>query len=245
MNESIKDLIKESLSKTYKEIKDLKANDDWSNTFKVIASTSDVDRAWDSLDVDKWDDSNYKKNPVIQADHVYRVSHIVWKMTKLYKEDWKLMLEWIFTDITEYWKVCKELYNAWFLKAVSVWFITHRDTAWKVLSYELLEVSFVAIPCNQEAVSTEWKTLIQKGINLWILKEVEEKKETIEVNKEEFEDLKEKVKSIESTLETLADGKALPSEVTENGNSDEIIKSFLQDLNKNVSEKLFQIKKTK
>lgn len=361
MNESIKQLIRNSLVTAYSKIKDLKANDDGSNTFKVVASTSDVDRAWDSLEVDKWDATNFWKNPAIQADHNYLVSHIVWKATKLYKEWKKLILEWIFTDITEYGRICKELYNAGFLKAVSVGFITHRDKEGKVLSYELLEVSFVAIPCHPDAISTEWKELMRKGLELWIIKDIQTEKvsasdlkewdivtyryiqrETVNwkeeisvypnkkilpnmgkilqklesneevmtwnneiivgksnnpiftiqdfikskewprlfssgvmvrefnnleierivtkkeldnwfkefnneplknMNEKEFNELKEEVTEIKSTLNALADGKAVPNK-NEDGNS-EIIKTFLQDLNKNVSEKLCQIKKTK
>lgn len=248
MNESIKQLIKEQLAKTYKEIKDLTENEDWSNTFKVIASTADVDRVWDSLEVDKWDDTNYKKNPVIQVDHVYKVSHIAWKMTKLYKEDWKLMLEGIFTDITEYWKICKELYNAWFLKAVSVGFITHRDDKWNVLSYELLEVSFVSIPCNPNAVTTEEKKLIKKWIDLWIIKvEEEEKKEMEPVTREEFNELKSSIENLNKTLWVLADGKALPKNNQEDGNSEDIeaVKTMLQWMVKNIGHALFQMKKEK
>lgn len=171
MNEKIRALIQNSLKSLWEHVTDLKANEDGSNTFKVVASTSDVDRAGDSLEVDKWDDSNFKKNPVIMADHNYEVKNIVGKMTKLYKEWQKLMLEGIFTEDTEYGKTCMKLYNSGFLKAVSVGFITHRDSHWKVLSYELLEVSFVAIPCHPDALSTEWKKLIKKGIDLWIIKD--------------------------------------------------------------------------
>ena len=267
MNEKIIAAIRKHLTTLWSEIVDLKENQDKSNTFKVVASTEDVDRSGEVIKLDGWDDTDYKNNPVVMWDHNYGISSIAGKMTSLYKEGGKLMLEWIFTEATEIWRTCKDLYNAWFLKAVSVWFIVkqrnenNRDIIEKA---ELLEISFVAIPCNQNALSTEWKTLIKKWVNLWILKkEAKESKEDKVLDEEEkkylaiekrlerkFEEKYWKeIDSLKKTLWTLADGNALPGQdESEDGNSEKqyeaILKSF-QGFSKAVSEGIHQMKKAK
>lgn len=195
-NENLKNLIFETLKKFSEEIKWLDENKD--NYFKVIASSEDLDRSGEIIKLDGWDATNYQKNPVILANHSYRVEDIVWKMTKIYKEGKNLIVEWIFTEKTEMWKMCKELYNAGFLKTVSVGFIVkqRREEDKKIIEKaELLEVSFVAVPCNPNAVSLD-KKILEKWFELGILK-----KEVSDLS--EFWELSEKIEGLEKRIETL------------------------------------------
>ena len=145
---------------------DFKALDSW-NTFKVIATSDNVDRDWDILTLDGWDVANYLKNPVILANHEYEIEKIIWKATKIYQEGKNIIVEWVFSQVSEMWKLANALYNEWMLKAVSVWFIQKEREKEKVTIKELLELSFVAVPANPKAISLDWKTFeqwVQKGL---------------------------------------------------------------------------------
>ena len=232
MNDNIKILVFEALAKAFEEVKDLK--DGVNNSFKVIASSEDIDRSWEIIKVDGWDDSNYKKNPVILSNHSYRVEDIVWKMTKIYKEWKNLIVEWIFTEKTEMWKICKDLYNAWFLKTVSVWFIVKKrldeDRA-IIEKAELLEVSFVAVPCNPNAVSLD-KKILEKWFELGILKKEKE------INlKEEIKNLSLRIEKLEKQnsenqkiFESLTKGKFLQKEKQEEMNISEIAENITKNI---------------
>lgn len=52
-------------------------------TFKVIASTEDMDRDGEIIKADGWDYTNFLKNPVIIANHTYNIENIVGKATKI------------------------------------------------------------------------------------------------------------------------------------------------------------------
>lgn len=204
-NENFKNLIFETLKNFSEEIKELEKNKE--NYFKVIASSEDLDRSGEIIKLDGWDDSNYIKNPVILANHSYKVEDIVWKMTKIYKEGKNLIVEWVFTEKTEMWKMCKELYNAWFLKTVSVWFIVkqrHEENRKIIEKAELLEVSFVAIPCNPNAVSLD-KKILEKWFELGILEKQEENDLASEIKflKEKVEKLEKEISENKKIFETL------------------------------------------
>lgn len=204
-DKNIKTLILNTLKIFSEEIKELEKNKE--NYFKVIASSEDLDRSGEIIKLDGWDDSNYIKNPVILANHSYKVEDIVWKMTKIYKEGKNLIVEWIFTEKTEMWKMCKELYNAWFLKTVSVWFIVKQrlEENRKIIEKaELLEVSFVAIPCNPNAVSLD-KKILEKWFELGILKKQEKNDLASEIKflKEKVEKLEKEISENKKIFETL------------------------------------------
>lgn len=205
-NENFKNLIFETLKNFSEEIKWL---DEKNNHFKVIASSEDLDRSWEIIKLDGWDATNYQKNPVILANHSYRVEDIVWKMTKIYKEWKNLIVEWVFTEKTEMWKTCKELYNTGFLKTVSVGFIVkqRQEEDKKIIEKaELLEVSFVAVPCNPHAVSLD-KKILEKWFELWILeKEVSDLTEFWELSEKELEIVSkftEKIENLEKRIDSL------------------------------------------
>ena len=232
MNDNIKILVFEALAKAFEEVKDLK--DGVNNSFKVVASSEDIDRSWEIIKVDGWDDSNYKKNPVILSNHSYRVEDIVWKMTKIYKEWKNLIVEWIFTEKTEMWKICKDLYNAWFLKTVSVWFIVKKrlnEDRTIIEKAELLEVSFVAVPCNPNAVSLD-KKILEKWFEIGILKKEKE------INlKEEIKNLSLRIEKLEKQnsenqkiFESLTKGKFLQKEKQEEMNISEIAENITKNI---------------
>ena len=151
---------------------DLKEVKQW-RTFKVVASTEDSDRSWEIIKASGWDYTNFMKNPVIIANHVYKIENIVGKATSIYVKDNQLIIEWVFSESNPLGKLLADLYEEWMVKTVSVWFIPKsRDESNKriITSAELLELSFVAVPCNPNALSLDQKQLLQ---SFWLIKNEE------------------------------------------------------------------------
>ena len=151
---------------------DLKEVKQW-RTFKVVASTEDSDRSWEIIKANGWDYTNFMKNPVIIANHVYKIENIVGKATSIYVKDNQLIIEWVFSESNPLGKLLADLYEEWMVKTVSVWFIPKsRDESNKriITNAELLELSFVAVPCNPNALSLDQKSLLEE---FWLLKEKE------------------------------------------------------------------------
>ena len=152
---------------------DIKEVKQW-RTFRVVASTEDSDRSWEIIKASWWDYSNFMKNPVIIANHIYKIENIVWKATSIYVKDNQLIIEWVFSESNPLWKLLADLYEEWMVKTVSVWFIPKaRDDSNKriITNAELLELSFVAVPCNPNALSLDQKQLLEE---FWLI----EKKDT-------------------------------------------------------------------
>lgn len=179
---------------------DLKEVNKW-RRFRVVASTEDSDRAWEIIKANWWDYKNFMKNPVIIANHVYKIENIVGKATSIYVMDNQLIIEWVFSESNPLWKLLADLYDEGMVKTVSVWFIPKsRDESNKriITSAELLELSFVAVPCNPNALSLDQKQLLEEN-GLLETQEIEEKEIS---NKEIFSMLTD----IKTLLENLVDG---------------------------------------
>lgn len=142
---------------------DIKEVKQW-RTFRVVASTEDSDRSWEIIKANGWDYSNFMKNPVIIANHVYKIENIVGKATDIYVKDNQLIIEWVFSEANPLGKLLGDLYEEGMVKTVSVWFIPKgRDEGNKriITNAELLELSFVAVPCNPNALSLDQKSLLE------------------------------------------------------------------------------------
>lgn len=230
--------LKEELEKVIKSI-DLKQID-W-DTFKVIATNASVDRDWEIISLDGWDIENYLKNPVIIANHNYQIQNLIWKATNIYS-DWKnIIVEWIFSKTNPLWILARDLYNEWILKAVSVWFISkQRDEENRdiILKKELLELSFVAVPCNPEAISLDgkWLELYKKWVEAGLIKE------DSHIEKENEKNINQRLENIEKILEEtskiikiLADDKAEEKNQSETLKKLEEARVLWQELAKGVS----------
>lgn len=149
-------------------------------TFKVVASDETVDRVWESIKIDGRDLKNYLKNPIILFGHKYNdMDDVVWKATKIYVENNALIVEWIFAG-TKSWQQLRQLYEEWILKTVSVWFIVKERDANNskiITKAELLELSFVPVPCNPNALSLN-KDILDAMIENGLIKEIDENDDT-------------------------------------------------------------------
>ena len=234
---------------------DLKEVKQW-RTFKVVASTEDSDRSWEIIKASGWDYINFMKNPVIIANHVYKIENIVGKATSIYVKDNQLIIEWVFSESNPLGKLLADLYEEWMVKTVSVWFIPKsRDEGNKriITNAELLELSFVAVPCNPNALSLDQKSLLE---NFWLLKEEaeapSEKNLTAGGTKDSNQDeIIEKSESISNKeiVQYLADIKSL-LEVLVDGNTKKLseanilAKETLQNVARTVNQGLSAFKKS-
>nr|DAT17472.1 MAG TPA: prohead serine protease [Caudoviricetes sp.] len=89
------------------------------------------------------------------------------------------------------------------VKTVSVGFIPKQrqeDNRRIITSAELLELSFVAVPCNPNALSLDQKQLMKKGIEAGIL---QEEKSELEAFKAE---ILEEIHEVKALLQAVVDG---------------------------------------
>lgn len=242
---------------------------EWKRTFRVVASSEDVDRAGEVIKADGWDYENFMKNPVIIANHIYKIENIVGKATNIQVKDNKLLIEWVFSEVNPLWKLLADLYDEWMVKTVSVGFIPKQrqeDNRRIITSAELLELSFVAVPCNPNALSLDQKELLQKGIEAWILlkdeseddnkeenqdenkedeviegeekPESESEDESKSLNKKAYDDIMGELADIKSLLQTIVDGN---TKATNDANI--IAKETMQEVARTVNAWLAAFKK--
>ncbi len=222
---------------------EVKTDEKGKRTFKVIASTEAVDRAWETIKADGWKWENFMKNPVILANHRYSVENIVGKATKIYVKDKKLIIEWVFSESNPLGKLVADLYEEGMLKAVSVWFLVlQRDEKNRdiIIESELLECSFVAVPCNYEALSQDQKELYKKGLEAGIIKETEENNNEKEKNLEKkIDDLTTLVVDLKAEVKSLVDGNTKKKQ-----EADYQMKENLQAISRVANDWLAQYKKS-
>lgn len=174
-------------------------------TFKVVASDETIDRVGETIKIDARDLKNYLKNPIILFGHKYSdMDDVVWKATKIYVENNALIVEWIFAW-TKSWQQLRQLYEEWILKTVSVWFIVkERDASNSkiITKAELLELSFVPVPCNPNALSLN-KDVLDAMIENGMIKDVEPDEPKDEPTEPETENENDQTNENESDKENL------------------------------------------
>lgn len=85
-----------------------------------------------------------------------------------------MIIEGVFSKSNPLGVLLADLYDEGMVKTVSVGFIPKQrqeDNRRIITSAELLELSFVAVPCNPNALSLDQKQLMKKGIEAGILQE--------------------------------------------------------------------------
>ena len=233
---------------------DLKEVKQW-RRFRVVASTQDLDRSWEIIKADWWDYKNFMKNPVIIANHVYKIENIVGKATSIYVMDNQLIIEWVFSESNPLGKLLADLYDEGMVKTVSVWFIPKsRDESNKriITSAELLELSFVAVPCNPNALSLDQKQLLEEN---WMLEKspsfsgTKKSENSSDLSDDNIDNSWENSTSNKEILNTLNDIKAL-LEILVDGNTKKLseanilAKETLQSVARTVNQGLASFKKS-
>lgn len=123
--------------------------------YRVIASTAAIDRQGDSIDQSGWDTLNFMKNPVMLWAHDYS-SLPVAKVLALPADARGLVADYEFAPAegNPMAAQLKILVDEGFVNAVSVGFIPKERNGNVITKAELLEISFVPVPANQEALVT-------------------------------------------------------------------------------------------
>ena len=142
-------------------------------TYEFVASTEDIDRDGEVIEVAGWDLKNFKKNPVITFAHDYR-SLPIGKSPKVWVSDGKLRnhVEFPAEGVYPFADTVRRLVEGGFLRTESVGFKPAPDSVVeedgdgvktprrRYTKQELLEIAIVPVPSNPNAL-IEAKT---KGI---------------------------------------------------------------------------------
>lgn len=120
-------------------------------SFKVIATSDDIDRDGEVIALDGWEFDNYNKNPVVLWGHDF-YSMPIGKVTLLTRDGNKIIAEGVFAP-TEKGQEARKAYDGEFLNTVSVGFIPREKKGNTITKAELLELSFVPVPANANAVA--------------------------------------------------------------------------------------------
>lgn len=161
----------------------------------VIASDETVDRSGEVVPIDAWDLSNFRKSPRLLIDHDYSVKSVVGLAENIRVQGRQLLFDPLFHEITQAAKETKQMVEQGFLDTVSVGFLRKEDG--NRIVNELLEVSFVAVPCNPNARTLSVKDIgpdEEKAVEEFVSKTQEDAPETAP---EKTED-PEKEKAIET-----------------------------------------------
>lgn len=104
LNQKQVDALTQAIAKAVAEfdLGTIKAKEDGSNTFRFVASDETKDRHGEVIKADGWNVENFLKNPVMFIDHSsWSVRNIAGKATRVYIENKQLIVEGVFTDVTE------------------------------------------------------------------------------------------------------------------------------------------------
>lgn len=149
--------------------------DDEKLQLKFSITTADVDRDNDTIVIEGWDFTDYKKNPVVLWAHNYSTPPVA-KAVTIFRDNMSIDSTAEFTpkDVYEFGYMIYQMYKGGFLNAVSVGFqptdfelARDRDGGINFTRQSLMEYSAVPVPSNPNA-------LIQarsKGINTAPMKE--------------------------------------------------------------------------
>jgi HK97 family phage prohead protease len=209
--------------------------------YEFIASTMDMDRDKEVIDVNGWDLKNFKKNPVIMFGHDYH-SLPIGRATKIGVKDGKLMnvVEFPPEGTYEFADIVQRLVETGYLKTQSVGFIPKEweDGDFEEKSdkprrtfkkQELLEISIVPVPSNPNAL----RNAVDAGIITAKQFDTLSKKESIVEKHEKV--TQEYIKDEIDYLNLL---------ISENGMNEDVKKTFSDLANKNISSITFEFKET-
>lgn len=136
-------------------------------TFEVVATTEGVDRDGEVILVNGWDFTNFQKNPVLLMSHDWR-SLPVGAVTEIVPDynAKKIIMRGVFAS-TPAGQELRKLYDDGIMRTVSVGFIAKERNGNTISKAELLELSFVSVPSNPDAISlsrmVKFSKMIEEG----------------------------------------------------------------------------------
>lgn len=134
--------------------------------FIAVASTASIDRHGEIVSVEGWDLKAFKKNPVLLWAHDHYepavgVASKVW-VDGVGKKA-QLMIKGKFHEYTERAKAVKQMVHDGIIKTMSVGFRPIDMDGNTFTKQELLEISFVNVPANPQAMIAAYKSLKEAG----------------------------------------------------------------------------------
>lgn len=167
--------------------------------YRVLASTDAVDRQGDIVEQSGWELKNFLLNPVILWAHKYDELP-VGKATgvTVTKSGLELDFEFASAEGNPKAQQVANLFENGFLNAVSVGFIPKERNGNTITKAELLEVSIVPVPANQEAL----RLAMSKGLDIKDLQSDIEKGEVQDVLTAQ-EILETKYENMDSVMEVI------------------------------------------
>lgn len=134
--------------------------------FVAVASTAVEDRHGEIVSVEGWDTKGFKENPILLWAHQHDEIGIgqakkFWTEGEGKKK--KFMIEGFIHEATERSRALKYLVKEGIIKTVSVGFRPIEMEGDTYVKQELLEVSLVNVPANQQALVTAYKSLKDEG----------------------------------------------------------------------------------
>jgi len=180
----------------------------------IVASDETLDRYGEVVPLDAWDFKNYKKNPVLLVDHDYKISNIVGRANNLKVDKGSFTFEPEFHNITQLAKEVQEMVEKGWAPAVSVGFLPHgpKKDGDKGLN-ELLEISFVAVGANPNALALAMKSIDDKQtakIKEWVEKDAEGSEQEQDEENQGIEEVVDgKLKELTAELAELKEGRVL------------------------------------
>ena len=133
--------------------------------FSFIASTATIDRQGDSVAQNGWELGSYMKNPVMLWAHDYTQLPVARAVNLSVDPTKGLIGEAEFAPAAgnPFAEQLKIMVEEGFVSALSVGFIPKERSGNVITRSELLEISFVPVPANQEALMLAAKSLKSHG----------------------------------------------------------------------------------
>jgi len=137
---------------------------DEKDVFTVVASSEARDREGEVLPAKGWELDNFNKNPVLLWAHD-ATSLPIGKVTDIAVKGTELVAKFVF-GAHDFAQDVKQLVKDKILNAVSVGFMpTGENEKGETTGQELLELSIVNVPANQEALITnQYKSFVAKHV---------------------------------------------------------------------------------
>lgn len=169
--------------------------------FEVVATTEGVDRDGEVIKVSGWDFTNFKKNPVLLWGHDY-YSMPIGAVTEIKVEGTSVIAKGVFAK-SERAQEVRSLYDDGFIKTVSVGFIPLEKNGPMITKAELLELSFVSVPSNPDALD-RLKSFEKKYATLDVKDaQQEEKKEEQQPTEQKPDEPKKEETGLQQVAESL------------------------------------------
>ncbi len=166
-----------AILKGFKEVflQELEDSPEKFGNFEIVISTEAIDRAGDSIKIAGWETDRYMKNPVVLWAHDYSMLPVGITTELSINEKKQLVARGYFApqEANPFAQNVRKLYELGFVAASSVGFIpkefegNENAEGFDIFKAELLEWSFVPVPCNYEALDQRKEMideLVEKGL---------------------------------------------------------------------------------